>query len=449
MKEKIYLPGWAPAQARGRCCIQYTDSVTGRILEEIQGENHVFAQQIMGTQNFQDTALRADLLLTTGGFPVDDDIPVIPGDPVGFGRPGNDGAGLFRGTYRAADSYYNKRTRSMVSCKYVYDFLNTQALRTINWVGLTAGLTAGVPTAAINPPHPINIDTSSYRLVDCDTGEWYRVSGNTLYWADRFSDTSEHTADLLTLLNVPSISNTKLFYDWTNKRIYAMVYRSTYDSANRVYTYYQEVYLLAADLTGATLVCSMTVGTNWAGNGGYGGYNNGKLYWFAMNSANEYESCTLYVCDTVGGTVTASSYNANTGDEQRNCLYWDSYSTHFYKGYFWNMRAVQSYSSNGYHYNSNVDTTLMFQNTSPMYDMANERVCSTLPPSVISTESYQYGVYRHPIAAEGNQWALFYNYSDSVPTLPFALTKYQIPAGAPVRPAGAGMTVTYELEVTW
>ena len=206
---------------------------------------------------------------------------------------------------------------------------------------------------------------------------------------------------------------------------------------------------LVVDLTGATLVCTMTTGTNWAGTGGYGGYNNGKLYWFTMNSTNNYENCTLNVCNTADGSVTSNSYNANTGDEQRNCLFWESSSTHFYKGYFWNMRAVQSYSDNGYYYNSNTNTTLMFQNTSPMYDMVNERVCATLPPSVISTEGYRYGVYRHPIAAEGNQWALFYNYRDSVPTLPFALTKYQIPAGAPVRPAGAGMTVTYELEVTW
>ena len=48
------------ARGRGKVSIQYTDALTGRVLEEIRGENHVFTPQLTGTTGFQTTAMQVN-----------------------------------------------------------------------------------------------------------------------------------------------------------------------------------------------------------------------------------------------------------------------------------------------------------------------------------------------------------------------------------------------------
>ena len=83
MKEKID-GAYREARGCGKVTIQYTDAVTGRVKEEIRGENHVFTPQFTATTGFQNTAMKADLLLCQGGsVPDDGTMPFIPGEPIG------------------------------------------------------------------------------------------------------------------------------------------------------------------------------------------------------------------------------------------------------------------------------------------------------------------------------------------------------------------------------
>lgn len=126
-----------PIQAVGRCRVDYSDPVTGRILERIEGGNHVFTPQFYAT-DFQTTALEAALLLTDGTQTLDTDLPWLPGRPIGYASPSSLATGLFQGAYRSADSYRNRVSQNGVDNLYVYDFLPAQIPDTIRYVGLTA-----------------------------------------------------------------------------------------------------------------------------------------------------------------------------------------------------------------------------------------------------------------------------------------------------------------------
>lgn len=120
--------------AQGHCRVDYTDPVTGKVLERIEGDNHVFIDQFTcsGFQGFQPM-----LLLSNGDVSYDADVPMIPGMPTGYGVVGSSATGTLQGGYRSVDSFNNRISRSGVTFQYVYDFLSTQIPLPINYVGLT------------------------------------------------------------------------------------------------------------------------------------------------------------------------------------------------------------------------------------------------------------------------------------------------------------------------
>ena len=88
--------------AHGHCRIDYTDPLTGKVLERVEGDNHVFVDQFVN--NFQNTALRSTLLLTDGKSDLDTDFPWIPGNPIGYGNIDSSATGIYLGSYRSVDS---------------------------------------------------------------------------------------------------------------------------------------------------------------------------------------------------------------------------------------------------------------------------------------------------------------------------------------------------------
>ena len=437
----------------------------------------MFSDQFVGLTDLM-IPLKADLLLCSGGAAIDHDIPVIPGYPIGYGRVENDGMGLTRGAYRAADSYIYRVSQTKINNKYVYDFLPNQALGELSWVGLTGAIrhvrtgSPGVGTAAWKFPVQGECDRSNPKLYDCATGRYYRLSGSrdysgdtgsylTLHYMDTFYHTGEHTVDLLSVLGVSGFKyNTpfayKLFLDAETKKLYVYLQYTPRGAGADTGSAYK-VFRISADFT--TLESQWTVDPLPDGFY-YGGFYEGKLYYCNEDTTDNYSGYFLNVVDLESGVSTQT--RKDMADEPiRNCFCFDRHrnstpnpDTFLFKNYLWH---------GPYHANNNIVTTYgndYFLFVIPMLDLAADGVMvSALPPAwgdgSSSGDSYvkQYRVGPAPMGLYGKQWGV-YRYNPDAdgfvqPTLPFAYTCYQLPAGAPARPEGSGMTVTYELDITW
>lgn len=146
MIEKTKVP-ISEMRVKGHCRVDYTDPVTGRVLERIEGDNHVFEDQFFASA-FQQQCLQSTLLLTDGTAALDTSLPWIPGKPVGYANPSGAATGYFQGAYRASDSYIDVPTQNGTESLYVYDFLTSQIPGTIRYVGLTGAYRVGT---AITP----------------------------------------------------------------------------------------------------------------------------------------------------------------------------------------------------------------------------------------------------------------------------------------------------------
>lgn len=444
MKDKLILPDIA-FNATGKCTLQYTDPDTGKVMFETSGNNHVFIKQFTGTQSFQTTALRADLLLCQGGVDPGDDIPVIPGDPIGYGRVNTDGTGLFRGTYRTADSYYNKRSLAKVSNKYVYDFLQNQALGRVDWIGLTSALNystnTGAVSAAWEPPHYMNFPhNTNLKAYNCETGDYYytKVSSSRLYlyYGNTFTDTAERSVNLYSTVGNWYSGTHKVCLDASKNRVYVLM---TYKQSSSGSTL-NKVLLMTEDLSGVESSADVVSGGSYIGYGAAGGAYNGKLVWLYMQTYSNYRA---YVLDLETMKITSVSNVAPGG---KNYLKWEEYNCYVYKKFIW----YQAYPD-GSTLITNDFGDNYFMYGSPLHDMETGELCATVPPGVYmeGTTTYRWRCGLAPYQAYAGQWVCYYNDNSQWPRIHTAYTKYHVPEETPDRPEGMGMTVTYELEIEW
>lgn len=437
MKDKIILPDIA-FNATGKCTLQYTDPDTGKVMFETSGNNHVFIKQVTGTTGFQGTALRADLLLCQGGYDPGNDLPVIPGDPIGYGRVGEDGTGLFRGTYRTADSYYNKKSLAKVSNKYVYDFLPNQALGRADWIGLTSALEAGRSDVSWSPPHMMDAPTQTYKAYNCETGDFFltETSGNKLYLihANTFTDTAERRV-MLSELGTWYSGTAKVCVDAINNRVYVLVAYKTSSSGLVQY----KCVLMKEDLSGVESVSTVTSGGSYIEMGYHGGAADGKARWVDGTSTSAFY---IYTLDLETMTCTSKIMQPPTN---KNYLLFDPYTIHVYRNFIW--YAPRYFYNNGGVFAEAQGTYFVY--TAPMVDVATGEVSTMMPPRPYPTRYYyQYRCGLSPYKAFSGQW-VSYSYTGATPTINTAYTKYHVPEETPDRPEGMGMTVTYELEIEW
>ena len=449
MKETTaLLPG--KAQGRGRVSICYTDPKTGRVLRELHGENHVFTPQFAGTTGFQATALKADLLLTQGGSIPDGDaenrMPFIPGTPIGYGRPGAEGTGLYRGTCRSGESWYNKVTRNGVSSKYVYDFLPTQALGRVDWVGLTAGLGSGISEPSFAAPWAEF--SSGVRVYDCEKGIYYRAGMSTvdslyhvkLYIMDCFSDTAERSVDITDLAGLTAFRTgtsyprtARVFLEQGGDAVYILFRGTPSGTTTAVY----KAVKVSAD--GGELLgqWDITEGTEYLYAATAPGGAMGDVLWW-MVPASDHLGYTRYTCDLASGAITAVEIGL---EESGNLLRWDEGAAYVYGNCFWYPRRdAYTPADDGY--------SGYFLYGSPMFDMASGAVHGLLPPSTYEKSPALCHVGPSPITACKGQWIKTL-YASETANMPFAYTCYQVPSGTEDRPEGSAMTVTYELDITW
>ena len=441
-----------PAQFEGRCCIQYTDPLTGRVLEEIKGQNHVFEAQLNGLAALNSTALEADLLLTTGGYlPTDDDIPFIPGQPIGYGRVDASGEGLYRGAYRTADSYYNKKTLSKITNKYVYDFLQTQALGgPVNWVGLTGYLGNGIGTSALQVPHRYSDRRSSNSIQDCETREIISVevngSSNVLYpriyineWQEQ---SAERTVDLSPHTGTFFASNTACIAAELGGSDYIVAMYARKLSSESLHWYVYQFNSDFSSLKGFWEIPESAISGYRTGLAGY--FTGGKVYFYVTAaSGNSYEDYGLQILDLNGLTATYKDgeyywdgqvdYDIIRPNEALICRFQSS---------IWYPAVT---SSNGGVFSTDLRSSSFLSLGIFVDPDGGAMLC--VPPSSINRYSYYYALFRSAIPALGGQWGRNI-YNGSGVTTPFAYTRYKVPSSAPTRPEGSGMTVIYELDIT-
>ena len=451
MHDTICLPK-GPVRAEGRVTVQYRDGVTGKVLGQSRGGNHVFTAQLGGTTAFQTSAMCADLVLCRGGTYPDPGgemkMPFIPGEPIGYGRPGAEGTGLYRGTYRAGESWCARVTKTSVSSKFVYDFLPTQALGRVDWVGLTAGLGTGIAAPCYTPPD--KGFSSAARVYDCGGHRYFRAAALSadggyhaaLYHKDPFEEEDERVVDVSALAGLTALRTSNS---------YPRTFRVFYDNAEKT-----AYVLLRGTPVGVTAAVCKVVKVDLAGNflgvwditdgkelsyavSSCGAARAGKLYW--MVPASGYRGYTRYVCDVEAGSVTAVEVALE--ESSPNLLRWEEGVAFLYGDCFWYPRrdgylpSADSASYSGY-----------FLYGSPLFDLASGAVHGLLPPSPMEKTAGGFHVGPSPIAAFSGQWLKTAGSGGSL-AMPFAYTCYAMPEGTAERPAGSAMTVSYELDVTW
>jgi hypothetical protein len=133
--------GMKPQAAVGKFCIDLTDPVTGKVLERMNGTNHVFEDVLYANASNGASWIAATsnawLVLNDSPLAVDPDMPYVMGQTVGYGRPSQAGSGLFRGAYNAANQKLAEWDLTSIRWKFQYDFTGVQAIGTIRQIGLT------------------------------------------------------------------------------------------------------------------------------------------------------------------------------------------------------------------------------------------------------------------------------------------------------------------------
>jgi hypothetical protein len=133
--------GMKPQAAVGKYCLDLTDPVTGKVLERMSGNNHVFEDVLYANTTSSNTWINvtsgAWLVLNDSPLAVDPDMPYVMGQTVGYGRPSQAGLGLFRGAYNAANQKLAEWDLTSIRWKFQYDFTAPQAIGTIRQIGLT------------------------------------------------------------------------------------------------------------------------------------------------------------------------------------------------------------------------------------------------------------------------------------------------------------------------
>ena len=155
-----------------------------------------------------------------------------------------------------------------------------------------------------------------------------------------------------------------------------------------------------------------------------------------MAPAADYQGYSRYTCDVESGTITKVEIALEAG--ARNLMRWENSVAFFYGDCFWYPRADTAVPAD----------SAWFLYGSPLFDLSSGAVHGLVPPGPRNAEAAAFNVGRSPLAALSGQWVATAVSSGEM-TMPFAYTCYQVPSGTPERPEGSGMTVTYELDVSW
>lgn len=186
MKETIVFEKNKNKKARGIITLELTDAETGETLNKQVVENMVFEDMLFswrgtsGAKSFMDTAMstlmNSVLALCDNDTPLNADFPFLRGNVVGYGIPSTGSSGLLQGAANMAVQKIAGRSGDIVSWRFQFEFLPSQANGTIKNIGLThqwmtdvqamVGLGEAIPSSLVltSPANRITDGFYEYRL---------------------------------------------------------------------------------------------------------------------------------------------------------------------------------------------------------------------------------------------------------------------------------------------
>ena len=136
MKDITRLNEIKPLQAEGRCTIELTDPITGKVKDRVGGKNMVFPETLM-VDRWWSVLDSVWTVLGDDDTPSSLDFPFMRGNGLGYGVPSTAGSGLYQGAYNPSNQFLKRQSDGKLSWKFQYDFTAPQAIGTIKSVSLT------------------------------------------------------------------------------------------------------------------------------------------------------------------------------------------------------------------------------------------------------------------------------------------------------------------------
>ncbi len=436
MKEKIKaeLLRRRPQYAEGRICVELTDPLTGKVKDRIRGQNHIFTDVFFGAARAQDqysdkfsswvkTISQAQLLLTDSVLDITDTLPYICGNVIGTGLPSNAGSGLYQGAFNVANQKLASFDGDSVNWKFQYDYTTAQANGTIGTMGLSyqyLNLCCGLPEQI-----PSCNSESSYNYNNTNDGRY--VYSTSVYGVITKRDLLMGTSvsiDKSAVIGSDSNVTKKVGYNPANGHYYISTYHYNTPASRNLYEF--------SDNTFATLLATYTISSM-----SYSYYNYEHPVYVYGNYLFYFYGTTIYVCDYVNNNAYTTIV-----PEKSVLLPSLNHALQYYP-----LPFQGRYLHLGSYYNP--------ESPGVIFDLATQTVIAWMhviyPPYAGSYLPYQsmllYPVKNIPCYAGIVGQAGYFAYS---PTMlvrtAIAAKKLDAPV---VKTTANGMTVTYELEVTY
>lgn len=410
-----------PEAAKGHVCIDLTDPITGKVKNRVEGDNYAFPKSLFSGPSFdwKDAISNSFFALNDSPIALDQSIPYLMGQTIGYGRPSQPGLGTFRGAYNAANQVIAALDLTKIRWKFQYDFTTAQANSgTIRNVGLTNQYGYG-GASATSKRHISNFTVAQSAQYNLTCDGRYAYSCSTAGVITKYDLWMNTTSTVDVSATVGNSENKWVCYAPMTGKYYVYRYSNT-AGTRRMYVF--------SNNTFANLETSYAT-SNIVLAGPYPSYvyNNYMFCLLPSNSNDIYKAD--FVNNTAHQTLTLSAYN--------NAEYTESttYGTTTALGNGTIAIPGTSYFVCGL-------STGYPARKSPLFDMNTSSIVGYL--GTVQNTSY-YACCLHPIInTEKMLCDTFggYLYHNS------ALTTYILPT--PITKTSAnGMTATYELEVFW
>lgn len=403
----ISLKNMRPFGAEGRVCVEYTDPVTGRIKEQIRGNNHVFTDALFGMKHWDNALLNIPLFLSNNTDAVDETFPLMKGDMIGYGVPGEAASGTYKGSWNSAAGYRRQMTASGVSSKFVYDFSPSQVTEEVKKIGLTWQYTGYTAPPVYKPVYPAHLDTgysdNTRLLFD---GYMYTVASGVVTKTDIL------TGNVISY-NISGIVGTSggaIGINPHDGTCYVKVYSST--AANRkLYKFSDSTF---SALSATYTISAFASSYNYVF-GVYGNY----LYDVFAGRSIDFVNDTDFMSFSITSDPVAQNFGLSSSVSRYNMSVIDKY-------------MFSSSSSSNY-------ATFIFD-----LEKGWQTGCAVVPKTGVN-----FRISRHPAIPADKAFYHVALHSSQDSCINPAIAIYRLPPDAPERPAGYGMTVTYELEILY
>lgn len=421
MKDILNFKDLQQLHAEGKVCIDLTDAITGKVVERVNGKNHVFPSLFnswayaSGVKTWAESLSMITLLLTNSNREISDDLPYILGSIVGYGQVGSGSSGSQLGAYSAANSVIAQYTGSGIRWKFQYEFTPSQANGTIGTVGLSQQFqTYGtVPQKTV----PMPSGASKYHEYSTNDGRYtYSMStAGIITIQDNYYWTTT-SVDVSVIVGTTSADYKYVTYNPSTKEYGVYVYNASTAANRKLHIFSDKTF------TTRTAVYSVSNLVPPYTSEGYGIYMYGDALFFPYSTA-------MYKADYVNN-INFVAQNAPTKEPAFFNSTWYYNLIQGTIGRDCYILSTGRYSSSNYCIGY-------------IYDMSTQSFLGSMAPTY--TTGNWFGAINHPgmpsgIAVQSD------SLSSPLMCCAAAAKKLDVPI---TKTSSNGMTVTYEVEVTY